>query len=185
MPSTIKVKVKSVELSERGNKNGFEIVGFDATNKKGYKTFIFETTQSGDATKAGLVARDLQSGDWIECVVDDSKWKNIQTMKKTSAGTGGGSSSRGTGIMPSSGGGSKKKGEFRTVPMLNREVALTQAVKFSEGKKVSADKLIDLAGKMENYLVNGLRTPGDEAPVNEPTPPVEEPTVTPDDDIPF
>jgi len=214
MPSTIQVKVNSITPSTRGNKNGSEIAGYDVTNNKNYKTFVFELKQDGSPTVAGQVVDSMNPGDWFEAVVDDTKWKNIQSLKKIGepAGaqvpSGGGAKSGGTGgSRKSSGGGGKSndmtKEEWAAKDAakelsIHRQSALKAAVNAcaADGGTVTKAKVQQIE-KMALRMVAFLSTGDFDGKVPEPvvapepTPPMPEPTprdINPDmadDDIPF
>lgn len=211
MPTTINVKVNTVQPTTRGNYNMIEITGYDHTNNRGFKKAFFEEKKAGGRTAIALISDTLKQDDWVEIVIDDTTYKNIQTMKQigepagadvpTQAGGGGGG---GNPAGNSGGGGTTKRGNYRTVGALNREVALSSAVKMFSGEKATKgtiSSLEKLAIRMEAFLVKGdFDAEVDEVvvpppPVADP-PPVAQPDNTPpidnnpapqveDDDIPF
>lgn len=214
MPSTINVKINTITPSTRGDKNGNEIAGYDTTNNKTYKTFVFELKQDGSPTVAGQVVNTLSPGDWIECTVDDTKWKNIQNLKKISqpagaqAPTSGGASSGG-GNNRSSGGGGKADGmskeewalkDLKKEISISRQSALKAAVNScaADGKTVTKAKMEQIEKmslRMEAFLLTGAFD-GDvstaAAVADTPKPQTETPASTEgptsgpgDDDIPF
>ena len=173
MPSKLHVKVKSVETTTRGQFNGFEIIGYDATNEKAYKNFVFEKTQKGELTKVAEVVQTLGNGDWIELTVDDSKYKNITFCQRSNepAGfqepTNTGSPSNGGGGGRSSGGGAKpgsmSKEEWaakdqKKATDVARSVAVKTAATLFVGEKLvkkTVETLEKLALRMEAFLLTG------------------------------
>jgi len=206
MPTNVQVKVNTVnhttQRSNAGNElNYVEITGYDATNSKGFKKRFFATKKDGTATKNAETADSLNQDDWIQITLDDTSYHNVQTLKKIAQPAGmeaPSQSSKASGNPKSSGGkkgGFKKGGEFRTVPQLNREVALNAAVKFvndGETKAASIDDVVGIAEKFENYLVGQtvdgeVREPlKNGGSITNPTKEYDSPNNDPqDDDIPF
>jgi hypothetical protein len=83
-----------------------EITGYDHTNRRGFKKLVFETKKGTDTiTKNAEVANTLKQDDWVEITMDDSSYKNVQSIKRIgqpadgdvpSQGGGGGGTSPGT-----------------------------------------------------------------------------------------
>lgn len=205
MPSTIKVKIKSIEPSTRGKFNGLEVSGYDATNNKGYKQFTFETTQKGDLTKVAEALQGVGAGDWIEIDQDDTKYKNITSVKKC-AEPEGGAPAGGSGNSGGGGGNDRmSKAEWaekdrKKEVSISRQSALKHAVAAvaGDGKaftKASATSLEKLALRFEAFLMTGDFDGTIEAPVVKEDPRPKDdvknpdddsgPTTPQDDDIPF
>jgi hypothetical protein len=202
MPSTIKVKVKGIDPSTRGKFNGLEVTGYDATNNKGYKQFTFETTQKGDLTKVAEALQGVGAGDWIEIEQDDTKYKNITSVKKCAEPAGGAPAGGGN-----SGGGNDRmsKAEWaekdrKKEISISRQSALKHAVAAvangdAKLTKASADSIEKLALRFVAFLMTGDFDGVVEAPVEKNDPrPTQEDTPGPDDssvaapaddDIPF
>ena len=200
MPTTVQVKVNTIGSTTRGNSNMVEMTGYDHTNNRGFKKLFFEEKKSGGRTRNAEVADTLSKDDWVEVTMDDTSYKNVQSIKKIAEPAGGESTPSQSSYKKPAGGGGKKKGEFRTVPMLNREVALKSAVSLMGPVKLTKtiiDSLEKLAYRLEAFLVKGdfdaeldtdpvveekpvAQTDNTPAAGNDPAPaPVD------DDDIPF
>ena len=214
MPTTIQVKVNTIQPTTRGQYNMIEIVGLDFTNNKGFKKAFFENKKAGGRTAIAEISDTLKQDDWVEIVQDDTSYHNIQTMKKIGQPAGGsatasqaeggsGNSSGVDGRASGGGGGGKKSGNYRSVGALNREVALNCATKIiakvveSGFSKTIVDSLERLAYRMEAFLVKGSFDAEVDA-VKEPEAPTDTPVQDPqpgpaenndqtqaDDDIPF
>ena len=213
MPTTIQVKVNTIQPTTRGEYNMIEITGLDFTNNKGFKKAFFENKKNGGRTVIAEISDTLKQDDWVEIVQDDSSYHNIQTMKKIGEPAGGSASPSqsegrstggGGGGAPSTGGG-KKSGNYRSVGALNREVALNCATKIMTKvvengfSKATIDSLEKLAYRMEAFLVKGdfdaeVEAVPESAPpaMDPPPPPATQPDLPEDnnqtqadDDIPF
>jgi hypothetical protein len=166
MPTTVQVKVNTVthttQQSKAGNDlNYVEITGFDAAAGKGFKKRCFATKKDGTATKNAETADSLSQNDWVEITMDDSSYKNIQTIKKIAepAGMSAPDQSEGkaTTSQPASSPAKSTKA-FRTTGQLNREKALDAALKYLtiRGIKDGVDNVgstLDVARRFEDYLV--------------------------------
>jgi hypothetical protein len=165
MPTTVKVKVSEVGSTTRGNYNMVVIKGYDATNNKGFKKDFFETTKSGGLTKNAEVAQGLVAGDWVDVTVDDSSYKNVQKITKTSAPAGGGGgapsgSSAGRGRMSKAEWAAKDAAKDQSIA---RSVALKSAVdtivpSIASGKstvKAGVTAIEKLVDRFEKYLLHG------------------------------
>ena len=204
MSSKVNVRVTSVDhttvQSSAGKDLNYVVIkGFDETNNRGFKKQFFATKQDGSPTVNATKADSLNKGDWVEITMDDSKWQNVETLRVINEPSG--ASAPSTGSASSQSGGNSRGGggskQFRTVPQLNRE----QALKFSiaalgvnpKATKAHVDKLLKLAVKFEDYLVNGFGTAEPINPVTKPTEPADTPepadesgdTYDPETDIPF
>jgi hypothetical protein len=205
MPTKVKVRVSSVDHTTVTSAKGFELnyvvlKGFDEGANKGFKKQFFATKKDGTPTVNAQTADQLAPNDWVELTLDDTSYQNVQTLRKINAPDGATApdqvsyqektSSRSTG-------GGKSPKAFRTVPQLNREVALDHAIKMVIAKLTTQKNLITMAVKLEDYLVNGVGVPdpkiqsetmpppGNETPSDAPDPDSHPGPAVDDDDIPF
>lgn len=199
MPTKVNVRVNTIQhtsqVSAAGNTlNYVEITGFNETESKGFKKRFFSTKKDGTATKNAETADTLNKDDWIEIVLDDTSYHNVQTLRKIAAPANATAPSQagqpvGVGTVA---GNKMSKADWALKDKaknesIARSVALKAAVDFMAGAgETDADVVIDKAVEFEAYLLNGRRQPGDENTVTETaangntvTTPVE------DDDIPF
>jgi hypothetical protein len=102
MPTTAQVKVNTVGSTTRGNLNMVELTGYDHTNRRGFKKLFFETKKDGGLTKNAETAQSLKQDDWVEITMDDSSYKNVQSIKKIAQPA--------DGDVPSQGGGGTSPG---------------------------------------------------------------------------
>ena len=215
MPTNVTVKVNTIQPITRGAFNLIEITGYDHTNNKGFKKSFFEEKKGGGRTKAAELADTLVKDDWVEFVLDDTSYANVQTLKKTAEPAGGDS-------VPSQGGGGggQRPGVFgagapsdkmskaewaekdrkKDVAMA-RSVAVKAAVAmtYSTGKMTAGivKALEKLTLRIEAYLLKGdfdacladdPKEPGDDREEDTPKPSTSGEDQTgqgPDDDIPF
>jgi len=201
MPSA-KVKVSEVAHTTITSASGMDLnyvvlKGYDDTNSKGFSKRFFATKKDGSPTKNAEIADGLQPNDWVDVVMDDSSYHNVQTIKKISEPAGGSApdqtSYKAAGSSNPSGAGSSKGGA-RSGDQLNRATALEAAVKCvtSSDNGGSADTVIDLAFKFEQFIIYGAAKPtmtydqsGGETTKPEPDPNLEDVDGPSDDDIPF
>jgi hypothetical protein len=98
--SVIEVSIKSVIEDTRGKYEGATITGYNKTDDKGFKQFVFS---SGQGKELYDCAMDLNGGDVAEITMEKKgSYENITKIVKI--GSGGGQQSRGGG----GGGGSDK-----------------------------------------------------------------------------
>lgn len=202
MPSNVQVKVNTVQPITRGNFNLIEVTGYDHTNNKGFKKSFFEEKKGGGRTKAAEVADTLTKDDWVEFVLDDTSYANVQTLKKIAepAGGGGAPSQGGGGGRSSGGGGGDKmsKAEWaekdrKREASIARNSSLKAAVEFMKvmgkvPKKDNVELCLDVARRFEDYLSLDNKQPGDEQGEDEAPPSTsgeDQTGATQDDDIPF
>jgi len=194
MPTKVNVRINTVQhtsqVSSTGsNLNYVEITGYNETDGKGFKKRFFATKKDGTATKNAETADALNKDDWAEFVLDDTSYKNVQTLKKIAAPANATAPSQADSAPASGGGNTKmskadwaKKDEAKN-ESIARSVALKAAVDFMAGNgETDTDVVIDIAVAFEGYLLNGRRVPGSDsvpAPTDADATPVE------DDDIPF
>ena len=171
MPTTVQVKVNTVGSTVRGNINMVELTGYDHTNRRGFKKLFFETKKDGSLTRNKEIADTLNQDDWIEVTMDDTSYKNVQSIKKIaqpaggdvpSQGDGGGSAPSGSG-----GGGSDKmsKAEWAAKDAkkelgVARSVALKTAVTAcsadsSKVTKAKMEQIEKMADRFTAYLLSG------------------------------
>jgi hypothetical protein len=84
MPTTAQVKVNTVGSTVRGSSNMVELTGYDHTNRRGFKKLFFETKKDGGLTKIAEAAQTLKQDDWVEITMDDSSYKNVQSIRRIS-----------------------------------------------------------------------------------------------------
>lgn len=198
MPTKVNVRVNTIQhttqQSQAGNTlNYIEITGFNETDNKGFKKRFFSTKKDGTATKNAETADSLNKDDWIEIVLDDTSYHNVQTLKKIAAPANASAPSQagqpvGVGTVA---GNKMSKGDWAAKDKaknasIARSVALKAAVDFLNPAENGPQDVIDMAVEFEGYLLNGRRSPGDEAVTKE-TAPNGNTITTPveDDDIPF
>ena len=196
MPSTVKVKINQVNHITRGDYNLIEVTGYDYTDNKGFKKSFFAEKKDGGATVNAQNAEVLKQDDWAEFTLDDSSYNNVQSLKAIGAPAGGAPAQAQSGPAPDS---VSKKREGRTVSMLNRESALSAAVRMLAGEKITkavVNSLEKMAYRMEAFLRLGSFDAEPEAdaepaapvtPIKEDVPGDETPPVPgpEDEDIPF
>jgi hypothetical protein len=105
MPTIAQVKVNTVGTTVRGNSNMIELTGYDHTNRRGFKKAFFETKKDGGRTRNAEVSDNLKQDDWVEITMDDSSYKNVQSIKVIAQPPGGDVPSQGGGESPTQGGG--------------------------------------------------------------------------------
>jgi hypothetical protein len=203
MPTKVKVRVSNVDHTTVTSAKGFELnyvvlKGFDEGNNKGFKKQFFATKKDGSPTVNAQTADGLAPNDWVELTLDDTSYQNVQTIRKINAPDGATAPDQAAYQEKTAArttGGGKNPKAFRSVPQLNREVALDHAVKMLIAKIISKAGLIATATKLEDYLVNGVGQPEPKyqsetmpPPAPEETTPEDEPEARgtiDDDDIPF
>jgi hypothetical protein len=116
MPTTAQVKVNTVGTTVRGNSNMIELTGYDHTNRRGFKKCFFETKKDGGRTRNAEVSDSLKQDDWVEITMDDSSYKNVQSIKVISQPAGGDVPSQGGG----GGGGSPPAGDTTRASSSNK-----------------------------------------------------------------
>jgi hypothetical protein len=151
-----------------------EMTGYDATNRRGFKKVFFETTKDGKRTRNAEVSDGLHQDDWVEVTMDDTSYKNVQSIKviaepagqdaPAQGGGGGGGGQRSSG--GGGGGGSDKmsKAEWaakqaKEAQNIARSVALKAAVEFANTSTAPSAKAVSamekLSYRMEAFLVKG------------------------------
>ena len=207
MPTTVTLRVSGVDHTTVRDKNGVDrnyvvLKGYDETNKRGFKKNIFATTKTGEPTQNALNTDSLVANDWVELMLDDSQWENVQTVKKIGTPAGATAPSQTTFNEKAAAAPAKSTGgkSFRTPSQLNREVALRFSTELVCGKVVKIGNIITMSVRLEDYLVNGVGQPtiktdrnahceapvSSEPPIREPGDDQPVPVVGPqDDDIPF
>jgi len=199
MPTKVNVRINTVQhtsqVSSTGNNlNYVEITGYNETDGKGFKKRFFATKKDGTATKNAETADALNKDDWCEIVLDDTSYKNVQTLKKIAAPanatapeqTGTTSASNTVANKMSKADWAKK--DSAKNESIARSVALKAAVDFMAGSgETDSEVVIDKAVEFEAYLLNGRRSPGDETvrEVTEHGNVIVNPTQEEDEDIPF
>lgn len=196
MPTTVQVKVNTVQhisIPKKSdpsvNLNYVEVTGYDNTNRKGFKKRFFATKQDNTATVNAEIADTLVQDDWCEFVLDDTTYKNVQTIKKigapagsdapSQAGGGGG----GGGRKSSGGGGGMTKEEWALKDLkkeisIHRQAALKNAVNScADGKPVTKAKMQQIekmalrmtafldSGDFDGPMLKAVEIPKPEAPV--------------------
>jgi hypothetical protein len=166
-----------------------EITGYDHTNRRGFKKLVFETKKGTDIiTKNAEVANTLVQDDWVEITMDDTSYKNVQSIKKIAQPAGGDVPSQAGGAPASGDGGSKaapakkmSKEEWAAKDAkiaLNeaRAAALLSAVELvsSEEKSITKSAIAaveKLANRFTSFLLNGSfeGKPETPAPPEQPT----------------
>jgi hypothetical protein len=146
-----------------------EMTGYDATNRRGFKKVFFETTKDGKRTRNAEVSDGLKQDDWVEVTMDDSSYKNVQSIKVIAepAGQdvpaqGGGGNAPGTSQRNHSSD-KMSKAEWaakdrKKEVSVSRSVAVKSAALLFTGKgatKAIVDSLEKLAYRMEAYLLKG------------------------------
>jgi len=210
MGDVLQIRINTINANaKQGSYDAVEITGFDLQNNRGFKKKFFATKKDGSATKNAETAYTLNKEDWCEITLDDTSYKNVQTIKKIAAPAGADSAppaqsggSGGGGKKSYSGGSSDKmsKAEWaekdrKKEAAIARNSALKAAVEFMKvvgktAKKNNVEITLDVARKFEDFLLVDNKQPGDEqavetetgsegGPGRDNTPPVE------DDDIPF
>jgi hypothetical protein len=58
-----------------------ELTGYDATARRGFKKLFFETKKDGGLTKNAETANTLKQDDWVEITMDDTSYKNVQSIR--------------------------------------------------------------------------------------------------------
>jgi hypothetical protein len=168
MPSNVQVKVNSVGDVERGNFTMVEIKGYDHTNNKNISKSFFKTKKDGGMTKNAEKAGNLSPGDWIEMILDDSSYKNMQSFKPISAPAGG---DAGASSAPSSGGGgggggnndkmSKEEWALKDAKKelsMARHKAIEASAIMNSGKgitKAVVESMEKLAARLTAYILTG------------------------------
>lgn len=199
MPQTITVKVNTIEDTVLGDYNYKELKGYDSTNNKNITKRFFAEKKNGGPTQAAMVADTCAQGDWVDLILDDSSYHNVQSMKKVGEPAGGAGPSADTGASAGAPASSVSKKTGRTVGMLNREKALESAVAMVSSDKPATGAVVKsmekLAFRMEAFLVKGdfnadlQEVPVPEQPKTASSDPSSDqpgPPITPeDDDIPF
>jgi hypothetical protein len=176
MPSTVQVRVKNVNANaKQGSYDAVEITGYDATNSKGFKKKFFATKKDGSATKNAETAYTLNENDWCEITMDDTSYKNVQTIKKIAQPAG-------VTAPPANSGGGRKGGynNPQKDASIARSVALKAAVDFVGGSdSADVETVIEHAKAFEAYLLD--------KDVNDPRPDSDPAEGSDDavDDIPF
>lgn len=202
MPTKVNVRVNTIQhtsqVSAAGNTlNYVEITGFNETDNKGFKKRFFSTKKDGTATKNAETADSLNKDDWIEIVLDDTSYQNVQTLRKIAAPANASAPSQSgtTSSAPATGGTNKmSKADWAEKDRLKaasiaRSVALKSATDLVIAEGVfDVDTVIEVATKMAEYLT-GPSTTRETSPngntIVKPTAPVEEAPAPGDDDIPF
>jgi hypothetical protein len=166
MPTKVKVRVSSVDHTTVTSAKGFELnyvvlKGFDEGANKGFKKQFFATKKDGSPTVNAQTADQLAPNDWVELTLDDTSYQNVQTLRKINAPDGATAPDQNVyqEKVASRPTGGKSPKAFRTVPQLNREVALDHAIKMVIAKLTEKKNLIVTAVKFEDYLVNGVGVP--------------------------
>ena len=173
MPTSAQVKVNTVGSTVRGNSNMVELTGYDATNRRGFKKLFFETKKDGGLTKNAETAQSLKQDDWVEITMDDSSYKNVQSIRIIQEPAGQDVPAQGQGSSPapaSSGGGGAKsdrmtKAEWaakdrKKEVSVARSVAIKAAVVMAgicdkTATKPAVDAMEKLAYRIEAYLMKG------------------------------
>jgi hypothetical protein len=157
-----------------------ELTGYDNTNRRGFKKLFFETKKDGGLTKNAETANTLKQDDWVEITMDDTSYKNVQSIKRIQepAGSdvpsqgdsnpsrgGGGGSSRGSGSGSSSASDKMSKAEWAAKDAkkelgVARSVALKAAVESvsADGKGFTTAKMkqvVKAADSFTSFLLNG------------------------------
>ena len=170
MPTTVQVRVNQVQHTTQTSKAGkelnyVEITGFDAAAGKGFKKRFFATKKDGTATKNAEIADALSNNDWVELVLDDSSFHNVQTVKKIAEPAGMTAPDQSTGSASTGpekevnkeawakNAPAKTTKAFRSTGQLNREKALDSAIKFNNGMSQDVDAVINIAERFESYLI--------------------------------
>lgn len=213
MPTKHTVKIKTIQGQQRGDKDGYMIKGYDATNQEAFNKFIFETTQKGELTKVAEVIQVATPGSWYEFTCDDSKWKNATYVTPCAAPEGGAppdenqaQSNRDTSSGGGGGGGKNRmtkeewaaKDAAKELSMARHKALQTAAVSCAaDGGKVTKAKMEQIekmSHRFTSFLLTGdfegkpaAPAPKEEAPVDTNTPESVDntPTGGADDDIPF
>jgi len=177
MPTTVQVKVNTVQhisIPKKSdpsvNLNYVEITGYDNTNRKGFKKRFFATKQDNTATVNAEIADTLKQDDWVEVVMDDTSYKNVQTIRKISAPSGADVPSQSQG---GSGGGGKRGGgsngmtkeewalkDLKKEISIHRQAALKNAVvacsaDSSKVTKAKMEQIEKMALRMTAFLDSG------------------------------
>jgi hypothetical protein len=202
MPTKLQVKVNTVTHTEQNGYNYVQVTGLDHTNNKGFKKRFFATKKDGSATKNAETADSLSKDDWVEFTLDDTSYKNVQSLKKIGApadagsvpsqggNSGGGRSSGGSDKMSKADWAAKDANKERSMA---RHKALVVATDYciAAGLKKGKDNvagILDVAARFEEYLNPSSKQPGDEKATVTTTASVAtevETTPVQDDDIPF
>lgn len=201
------VSINTAKDGSRGQYEGFEITGKDETNNRGFKQFMFKTTQGGENTKQFALCKDLKRGDRVSftTVTNAKGYEDIVDAKVLSLGPAAGGS--GGGGKKSYGGGGGGKGgmskaewaakDAKKEASIARSVALKCAIDCytAPGKEITAAKmkqLEDLTGRFQSFLITGDfdgKLPEPEAPADTPAEPQTQPgdpgPGAGEDDIPF
>ena len=213
MPTTVKVRVNTVQDAKQGTYDAVEITGFDLDNNRGFKKKFFATKKDGSATKNAETAYTLNKDEWCEITLDDTKYNNVQTIKPIAAPAGA------EDVAPSGGGGAagakysnKGKGggngmtkeewaekDRKKEAAIARNSSLKAAVEFMKvvgkvsnkvAKKSNVEICLDVARKFEDYLTVDDQ-PGSDPANRElnnddaPAPTDADVPADQDDDIPF
>ncbi|MBW2645207.1 MAG: hypothetical protein JRE23_03325 [Deltaproteobacteria bacterium] len=172
MPTSAQVRVNTVRSTVRGDSNMLELTGYDNTNRRGFKKLFFETKKDGGLTKNAETANTLKQDDWVEITMDDTSYKNVQSIKRIQEPAGSDVPSQGGGQSSSGGGGG---GQSKTDKMskaewaakdakkelgVARSVALKAAVAAVSGDgkgftKVKAEQIQKMIDGFTSYLLNG------------------------------
>ena len=208
MGDVLQIRINTINANaKQGSYDAVEITGFDLQNNRGFKKKFFATKKDGSATKNAETAYLLNKDDWCEITLDDTSYKNVQTIKQISAPAGAESAppaqSGGGGKRSSGGGGGSDKmskaewaeKDRKKEAAIARNSSLKAAVEFMKvvgkvAKKDNVELCLDVARKFEDFLLVDNKQPGDEQVMDTAgeekamgsaptTPPVE------DDDIPF
>jgi hypothetical protein len=143
-----------------------EMTGYDHTNNRGFKKLFFETKKDGGLTKNAELAQTLQKDDWVEVTMDDSSYKNVQTIRKI-AEPAGGAAAAASGPAPSSGGGggndrmSKAEWALKDAKKelsMARHKAIEASAIIAGGKGISkavVDSIEKLAPRLTAYILTG------------------------------
>jgi hypothetical protein len=172
-----------------------ELTGYDATERRGFKKLFFETKKDGGLTKNAETANTLKQDDWVEITMDDTSYKNVQSIRiiaepagsnvpsQAGGGGGGGNPSGGSrGGQDTSDKMSKADWAAKDAHHelgVARSVALKSAVAAvsADGKGFTGGKMkqiVKMAGGFTSFLLNGdfEGKPEVEKPAPPPAPPV-------------
>ena len=213
MPSKVNVKVNNVTHTTKTARSGavlnyVKLTGFNATDNKGFSKEFFATKKDGSATKSAETADTLNQDDWVEITMDDTSYKNVQSIRPIQAPADAGSvpSQASQPVRNTGGGGSDRmsKAEWaekdaKKEISINRSSALKQAVVLAAsnskgGTKANVDSIEKLTKRFFDYLMTGdFDGKAEELSKISETPALKTPAVTPDvvdpsnddDDIPF
>jgi hypothetical protein len=193
------VKVVVSKVWHQDDAKGTEwvyISGRNTADNSGYQTRTF-AQYKGKATKTAEALDALNAGDYVLLnLKQNGKFLNLQSVvvltETPPADTSDGGSAPSGAPKSTGGGGYQKKGSMskaewaekdaKKESSIARSVALKAAVDYVNCDESGPQDVIDIAVKFEEYLLNGLRQPGDEQPAKTDA---DVPADVEDDDIPF